>query len=85
MQIKWSMVLLGFVVLMIALAGCSSNGNSLSYTKATILSGTVVTPKGVAVPSSTLTFFLNGTSTAVGSQSAASTFSFGVSSGTYID
>ncbi len=56
---------------------------TINYATATILSGTVTTPKGVAVPSSVLTFFLNGTSTAVGSQSTASAFSFGVSPGTY--
>ena len=82
MQFKLSVVLLGLIVLMIALAGCSSTGSNSTGTAT--LSGSVLTPSGGTVSNATLTLYQSGNMTPYTQLSANTAYVLSsVASGTY--
>ena len=97
MQIRLTLVFLGFIGLMFALAGCGSNSNSLtSTTNATVIKGKIWTASNTPVTTTQMYFYLNGSEVSgspvsgnngiVGSNGLVADpvgFSYGISPGTY--
>jgi len=89
MQIRLAIVLLGFLVLIITMAGCSSSNSLTGSKQSQNVTLATVTPNtlgaSVSVPNTQLTFFYNGNGTAVGSVNlgATGTNTYGATPGPY--